>query len=87
MLTWGGIVTSASVDRSIDACRFDDLHFIRTGDEAFEINLPLLTEREVTFLENELVGSTAGVLPRIKGVESRDVKAFAQVYRWRVGTR
>lgn len=87
MLTWGGIVTSASLDRTIDACRFDDLHFVRTGDDAFEINVPVLTEREITYLETELVGSTSGALPRIKGVEPKDIKAFAQVYRWRVGTR
>lgn len=87
MLTWGGIVTSASLDRTIDACRFDDLHFVRTGADAFEINVPALTEREIAYLETELVGSTSGPLPRIKGVEPKDIKAFAQVYRWRVGTR
>lgn len=87
MLTWGGIVTSANLDRTIDACRFDDLHFVRTGDDPFEIIVPVLTEREITYLETELVGSTSGSLPRIKGVEPKDIKAFAQVYRWRVGTR
>jgi hypothetical protein len=86
MLTWGGIVTSTALDRTIDACRFDDLHFIRTGDEAFEINVPVLTEKEIAYLETELVGvSTA--LPQIKGVPTTDIKAFAQVYRWRVGVR
>jgi hypothetical protein len=87
MLTWGGIVTSTALDRTIDNCRFDDLNFIRTGDESFEINVPVLTEREITYLETELVGSTTGSLPKIKGVDSRDIKAFAQVYRWRVGAR
>ncbi|GAA3680304.1 hypothetical protein FB459_2177 [Yimella lutea] len=85
MLTWGGIVTSPSLDRTIDLCRFEDLHFVRTGDDAFEINVPVLTEREITYLETELVG--AGPLPKIKGVEPKDIQSFAQVYRWRVGTR
>lgn len=87
MLTWGGIVTSPSLDRTIDACRFDDLGFVRTGDDAFEINIPVLTEREITYLETELVGSPTGVMPKIKGIDVKDIKAFAQVYRWRVGTR
>lgn len=86
MLTWGGITTSTSLDRTIDTCRFEDLHFIRTDDEAFEINVPVLTEKEIAYLETELVG-TAASLPQIKGIPSTDVKAFAQVYRWRVGTR
>ncbi len=50
MLTWGGIVTSTSIDRAIDLCRFDDLHFIRTGEEPFEISVPVLTDREITYL-------------------------------------
>lgn len=86
MLTWGGITTSTSLDRTIDTCRFEDLHFIRTGDKAFEINVPVLTDKEIAYLESELVGAAAS-LPQIKGIPSTDVKAFAQVYRWRVGTR
>lgn len=86
MLTWGGIVTSASVDRTIDACRFDDLDFVRTSADAFEISVPVLTQREIAYLETELVGSTTGVLPKIQGVEAKDIQSFAQVYRWRVGT-
>lgn len=87
MLTWGGIITSTDLDRTIDACRFDDLDFIRTGDDAFEIHVPVLTEREITYLETELVGSAPGAMPRIKGVQAKDIEAFAQVYRWRAGTR
>jgi len=86
MLTWGGIVTSSSVDRVIDSCRFEDLHFIRTGEDAFEISVPVLTDREMTFLETELVGASAA-MPQIKGLPPKDVKAFADVYRWRVGAR
>ena len=87
MLTWGGIVTSTALDRTIDSCRFDDLTFIRTGNDAFEINVPVLTEREILYLEAELVGSSTGMLPKIKGVGAGDIKAFAEVYRWRVGVR
>lgn len=85
MLTWGGIVTSSSLDRTIDTCRFGDLHFIRTSDEAFEIKVPLLTAREITYLEAELVGAAAGNMPTIKGVAASDIKDFAQIYRWRIG--
>lgn len=86
MLTWGGIVTSSSLERTIDNCRFEDLNFICTGDEAFEIKVPFLTEREIAYLESEFVG-VAGARPSIKGVDASDIEAFARIYRWRVGTR
>lgn len=87
MLTWGGIVTSDNVDRAIDACRFEDLNFVRTGEEPLEISVPVLTEREIDFLESGLAGAGSAALPSIKGVDAKDVKALAQIYRWRVGSR
>lgn len=86
MLTWGGITTSSSLDRTIDSCRFEDLHFIRGDDDPFEINVPVLTEKEIAYLETELVGIPTP-LPQIRGISSAEIKAFAQVYRWRVGSR
>lgn len=86
MLTWGGIVTSRPVDRTIDSCRFDDLPFVRTDAESFEIRVPVFTEREMQYLETGL-GGLDGPLPKIKGVNTSDIQAFAQVYRWRVGSR
>lgn len=86
MLTWGGISTSTSLDRTIDTCRFEDLPFIRTGEDAFEISVPVLTDKEIAHLETEMVGAEPP-LPEIKGVQAADIRAFAQVYRWRAGTR
>ncbi|MDR2566444.1 MAG: hypothetical protein LBC97_10415 [Bifidobacteriaceae bacterium] len=85
MLTWGGIVTSPSLDRTIETCRFDDLGFTRTREGAFEVRVPVLTEKEIAYLESGLVG--AKDLPSIKGVNPKDVRALAQVYRWRSGSR
>ena len=85
MLTWGGVVSSPSLDRTIDNCRFEDLQFIRTDGSTFEICVPILTEREMTHLETELVGS-GGPLPQLRGIARKDIKDFADVYRWRVGT-
>ncbi len=87
MLTWGGAVSALSVDRTIDACRFDDLPFVRTGDEAFEIKVPLLTDREIAHLETELGVRADGPMPKLKGVTPAEVKDLARVYRWRVGTK
>lgn len=86
MLTWGGIVTSPALERPIEDCRFDDLSFVRRDAASFEIKVPVFTEREIAYLETELVGSS-GSLPKIEGVEPSDIEAFARVYRWRVGTR
>ncbi|MDV7244456.1 MULTISPECIES: O-methyltransferase [Rhodococcus] len=85
MLTWGGIVCSPGFERIVDMCRFEDLPFVRSADEAFEIRVPMLTEREMSYLEAE-IGGSAG-LPAIKGIEKKDIKDFADVYRWRVGVK
>ncbi|WP_369370111.1 O-methyltransferase [Promicromonospora sp. Populi] len=87
MQTWGGIVTSPVMDRTIDTCRFEDLEFIRADEDAFEISVPVFTVREIAFLEEGLAGLHDGALPKIKGVEAGDIKAFARVYRWRAGDR
>lgn len=86
MLTWGGIVTSQGLDRTIDSCRFEDLPFVRTGEDAFEIKVPFLTDREFAWLETELVGPS-GPMPTLKGVKASEIRAFAEMYRYRVGTR
>lgn len=87
MLTWGGAVSSPDVNSALDACRFGDLSFVCTGKDAFEIKVPFLTDREMTYLETEVAISTGGPIPRLKGVSAAEVKEFARVYRWRVGTK
>lgn len=86
MLTWGGIVSTQSVSRTVESCRFDDLPFIRKAESPFEIRVPDLTEREMACLEIE-IGGADGRLPSVKGIEVRDVSDFAEVYRWRIGVR
>lgn len=86
MLTWGGIVSTQSVSRTIESCRFDDLSFIQKGETPFEIRVPFLTEREIAYLEIE-IGGAIDHLPKVDGIEARDIKDFAKLYRWRVGIR
>lgn len=86
MLTWGGITTAPGTSRVVDDCRFSDLTFIRGGVDAFAIKVPFLTEREMAFLETQIGGSNTAT-ERIKGVTAAEVKSFAEMYRWRSGTR
>lgn len=86
MLTWGGIVSSGALNRTIDSCRFEDLPFVRPGEDAAQIRVPYLTEREGAWLEAEMVGSSSA-MPTMKGVVAADIRAFSDVHRWRVGTR
>jgi len=85
MLTWGGIVSNTPLEQTIESCRFEDLPFIRDGESSFEIRVPFLTEREMVHLETEIGGANSG-LPQIKGIRAQDIEAFANVYRWRVGS-
>ena len=79
MLTWGGLVMSKSLVRPVEACRFEDLAFVRSAADAFEISMPFITAREAAFLEEGLVGASS--LPKSKGVAVRDISAFRDAYR------
>ena len=58
MQTWGGAITAPNVERVLDDCRFGDLDFIRQGDEPFKVKVPILTQREVRYLETKLPASS-----------------------------
>lgn len=86
MLTWGGLISSKSLDRLAELCRFDDLPFVRREDaEPMEVRVPFLTDREMASIEHRMVGLPD--LPDLVGVERADIAYFRSVYRWRVGTR
>ncbi len=84
MQTWGGILSSPQIATQVAACRFEDLPFIREGEDPFEIKVPFLTEKEMVFLEQGIVDETAP-MPKLRGITPSDVKSFARMYRWRVG--
>lgn len=54
MLTVGGILLGPEQDRAWNDCRMGELYFIRTGEDAFRIEVPQLTKKEMQHLLAEL---------------------------------
>ncbi|MGL5825952.1 MAG: O-methyltransferase [Nocardioides sp.] len=80
MLTWGGIVTSVGVSRVIETCRFEDLDFVRTGENACRLAVPVVTAREAAHVERQLPrGATR---PTVPGMPSQQVDDYVSIYRW-----
>lgn len=77
-----GVFDAPAMGRMLDSCRFDDVQEIRTGRDALHIRVPLLTQREKDWLNARLpVAGPNAKLPKLSGVEHKDLEAYAQVYR------
>jgi Putative O-methyltransferase len=81
MQTWGGIVSSSGVSRSIEACRFEDLDFIRLGEDPCRLVVPVVTAREAALIESQLPVQD-GADPKVPGMTADDVRDYINVYRW-----
>lgn len=77
MLTVGGVVYDAGQEATLTKCAFDYLPFVRTADEAFLIETPNLTFREMRELDSRFPGGKI-TLP----VPSADVEKYKQTYRF-----
>lgn len=81
MQTIGGVVVSDSTARTYELCRFEDLDFVREGDEALVIKVPVLTQREILHLNRQLP-SPIGAHASVDGLSEQDADAYESFYRW-----
>jgi hypothetical protein len=81
MQTWGGIVSSVGVSRAIEACRFEDLDFIRLGEEPCRLVVPVVTAREAALIESQLPADD-GTHPEVPGMAASDIHDYMNIYRW-----
>ena len=80
MLTIGGILHEARHMSAVDDCKLLDKQWARSGPDAFVIDIPKLTTREVLLLDRLLPGE----LPPddfIDGIPRKESLAYASVYR------
>lgn len=54
MLTIGGLIYNENDREKYDSVNFEEYDFIRREDEAFEIDIPALTMKEIRFLNSQL---------------------------------
>jgi hypothetical protein len=81
MLTVGGIFLNNRDEERAGSRHFKDLSFVRTGDEPYLIETPILTRREIRHLNESLPNSAPTVAsPRWLPAEER--KKYGRVYRY-----
>jgi hypothetical protein len=81
MQTSGWVVSSTGLDQTIDGCRFAELGFVRTGDQPMELEVPVLTRRELQYLNQKLPLQRRARLQEgwlDRGLQEK----YAKLYRW-----
>lgn len=82
MQTFGGIVLIPALERTMEACRFEDLDFIRVaGTDPVVIDVPDLTAKERHHLEQQLPAKP-GEAATLPGLVAEDAEQYARFYRW-----
>lgn len=81
MMTLGGLIRSSAQRTNEGACGFDELAFVSTDDGAFKVKAPVLTRREVRYLDRHLPQESVDGID-FKGIPRKDVRAYADTYRY-----
>lgn len=81
MLTTGGIIYDEGQSGIVDGCSFDSLPFVVVGDDAFRIEVPKLTYREILYLDSQLPCADVDQLETF-GIPRGDVESYRQLYRY-----
>jgi hypothetical protein len=81
MQTIAWLVSSEALDGTVDACGFNELDCFRPGPVPMIIDLPILTGREIDYLNQQL--PLAG-RRKLKGawLHADELKRFSELYRW-----
>lgn len=81
MLTVGWLIFEENDREKLNACSFNELHFVRDGEEAYVITVPCLTLNEMRYLNAHLplIGASTVTL---SGVPPSDIEQYAKLYRY-----
>jgi len=82
MLTVGGILHMQADTDSVEGCGFEELGHVSSDDTAINIQVPLLTYREVRFLESELPLLDPAAIENRTGIPADEIDIFKKVYRY-----
>ncbi len=81
MLTVGGMIFKVADQPLFEACAFDRLPFVKTGEHPYNIRVPCLTPREIRHLNSQLPCNDWKQL-QAPGVPASDLEKFSEVYRY-----
>ena len=81
MLTVGGIFYEACDKKSLKQCEFGNLEFVRSDDEFYKIDVPILTHRERLYLDKRLPHGNSDDGKQI-GLAEKDITNYVRLYRY-----
>jgi hypothetical protein len=82
MLTVALVFFKASDLSVFEACAFEKLPFLHSGNEPYQIRVPCLTNKEIRYLNEQLPFLTATTLLKGPGIPAQDLKAYSELYRY-----
>lgn len=80
MLCTGGIIYDDGQAHLLSSCGFEQLEFLRSGEEAFLIEIPKLTRNELRYLNCKLPGEIP--TDQFLGIPPTHVENYAKLYRY-----
>jgi len=81
MLSVGGVIYERRQQAAFDRCAFEKLFdFVKTGSDAYLIEAPNLTLREIHHLDSQLPNKTQRL--RARSIPTSDIEKYARVYRY-----
>ncbi len=81
MLTVGGLLYEKRQSPAVGKCGFEHLPFFRSGSEAYRLEVPNLTLREIRHLDSQLPINRIGGLQG-HAIPRRDLTTYSRIYRY-----
>jgi hypothetical protein len=80
MLTVGGLVFDEGQEHVVSACGFGRFSFVRTGEEPYEIEAPMITLKEKRHMDRNL--PTRGPSAFSADIPAEEARRYERVYRY-----
>lgn len=81
MLTVGGVIYERGQSELVAKCGFENLEFVKTGEEPYTIEVPSLTLKEIRHLDRQLPCDDPGGL-QAPSIPAEDISRYAHIYRY-----
>jgi len=80
MVTIGGVFYEKGQEHLKANCMFQSLPFIRNSSDPYHIEIPILTTREIQYLEANMPEQNIETIPR-KGIPKEEIQKYSAIYK------
>ena len=80
MLTLGWIVANKEIKSSLEKIKFEDLFFYSNNDKPYTIKCPILTEKEIVYLNSKFPLDSKAT-ESLKGISPKTINAYHEIYQ------